>query len=264
MSVIIPSGQIYAGRYHYQKMQQPDLFAEIKNGTRQVADNIRFLPENNAYTVTFSEEGLANARALREYAIANPLDGQEDLEAKIDDFNKRLYTTNLLDPASMFYNEIRDVCSQIKDEYHLPEHSSSWMESLTIKAKAYQTIYDRVEEEFADPNRETTYLLNDGEFIEETKEDRMNALNKAYQQNADFSASSVESFAVTARFTGKGNYSAEEITELQDKVKQSYADAISEKNMERLRQKVTSFKDYSLDTSIGSEWLKSLDLLFYT
>jgi hypothetical protein len=174
-----------------------------------------------------------------------------------------MYTTNLIDPASMFYNEIRDVCSQIKDEYHLPEHSDSWMDSLTIKAKAYQTIYDRVEEEFADPNREITYLLNDdSKFIEETKEDRMSALNKAYQQDADFTASSVESFAVTAHFTGKGNYNVEEITELQNKVKQSYADAISESNMERLRQKVNSIKDYSLDISIGSDWLKSLDLLF--
>jgi predicted DNA-binding protein YlxM (UPF0122 family) len=120
-----------------------------------------------------------------------------------------------------------------------------------------------MEEEFADPNRETTYLLNDaGEFIEETKEDRMNALNKAFQQDADLLASSVESLVVTAHYTGKGNYSVEEIAELKDKVKQSYADAISEKNMERLRQKVTSFKEYSLDTSIGSDWLKSLDLLF--
>ena len=264
MSVNIPSGQIYAGRYHYQKMQQPDLFTQIKNETTKIADHKRFLPENNAYTVTFSKEGLANARALREYAVENPLDGQEDLEAKIDDINKRMNTTNLMDPVSMFCSEIREVCSQIKDEDQLSESSSSWMDSLTVKAKAYQAIYDRVEEEFADSSRETTYLLKeDGEFVEETKEDRMNALNKAYQRDADFAASSVEAYAVTARFTGKGNYSKKEITQLQDKVKQSYADAISEKNKERLRQKVTSFNDYTLDISIGSDWVKALDWLLY-
>lgn len=264
MSINISSNQIYAGRYHYKSIQKPNLLKEIENGTRQAADHKHFLVEDNAYTVTLSDAGLANARALREYAKEHPLAGQEDLEAKIEDLNKRLHTTNLMDPASMFYNEIGEVCLQIKDEYQLSEHSDSWMESLTIKAKAYQIIYDRVEEEFADPDRESTYLLNDeGEFIEETKEDRLNALAQAYQQYADFSAARVEAYAVTARFTGKGNYSAGFIKELQDKVKQSYADAISESNMERLRQKVTSFKDYKLDISIGSGWLNSLDTLFF-
>lgn len=263
MSVNIPSSQIYAGRFHYQKMQQPDLLTEVKNGTLKVADNKLFFPENNGYTVTLSEEGLSNARALREYAIEYSLNGKEDLKTKIDDINKRMYTTNLIDPTSMFNNEIRDVCSQIKEEYQLPENSGSWMDSLIIKAKAYQTIYDRVEEEFADSNRETTYLLNDyGELIEETKEDRMNALSKAYQKETDFAVSSIESFALAASLTGKGNYSVKVITELQDKVKQSYADAIKEKNMERLRQKVTSFKEYSIDISIGSQWMKSLDFMF--
>ncbi len=56
-------------------------------------------------------------------------------------------------------------------------------------AKAYQIIYDRIEEDFADPDRDTTWVLKeDGTYVEETKQDRINALNKAYHSRAEIAA----------------------------------------------------------------------------
>lgn len=53
--------------------------------------------------------------------------------------------------------------------------------------KSYQIIYSRIEEDFVDPNREKTWLLQkDGSYVEETKQDRISALDQAYQLRLSF------------------------------------------------------------------------------
>ena len=69
----------------------------------------------------------------------------------------------------MFNCELGEVASQIKGE-----GCGSQEEFLTVMAKAYQVIYDRIEEDFADPDREPTWLRqDDGTYVEETKQDRI-------------------------------------------------------------------------------------------
>lgn len=63
-------------------------------------------------------------------------------------------------------------------------------------------------------------------------------------------------------FRGK-HYSTDFMNELQNKVKESWQNAIDEKNMERLRQKVTSFQNYSLNLGIGSSWSEIINALLY-
>ena len=99
-------------------------------------------------------------------------------------------------------------------------------------AKAYQIIYDRIEEDFADPDRETTWIKKeDGTYVEETKQDRIDALNKAYNSRAEFAASAAKSMAEIDKYFKGADYSNDFLNELQNKVKESWENAVSEKNM---------------------------------
>ena len=85
------------------------------------------------------------------------------------------------------------MASQIQKENGGGEHAGSHEAFLTVMAKAYQIIYDRIEEDFADPDRDTTWVLKeDGTYVEETKQDRINALNKAYHSRAEIAAAAAK------------------------------------------------------------------------
>lgn len=62
---------------------------------------------------------------------------------------------------------------------------------------------------------------------------------------------------------GRSGSHGDFLDELQNRVKESWQNAISEKNMERLRQKVSSLKEYSLDFGIGSQWSNVINSLLY-
>ena len=142
----------------------------------------------------------------------------------------------------MFNCELGEVASQIQADNGLGDHSDSQEDFLTVMAKAYQIIYDRIEENFADPDRETTWIKKeDGTYVEETKQDRIDALNKAYNSRAEFAASAAKSMAEIDRYFKGADYSNDFLNELQNKVKESWENAVSEKNMERLRQKAAFF-----------------------
>lgn len=254
MALNVSETQIYAGRYHYKSKQIPDLLnAQHKSG----AENQLFRDEKSVDTVSISEEGWEQ---LRNHPNVN----NASYDEQIAELNRELHTVNNIDPVSMFQCELGKVASQIQSEYQLSERSGSHEEFLTVMAKAYQTVYDRIEEDFADPDRETTYVkLEDGTYREETKEDRIAALNQAYHSRADFAASSARSVAEIQKYFGGKDYGEDFLDELQSKVKKSWSNAISEKNLERLRRKVASFQDYSINTGISSEWSNIINDLLY-
>lgn len=257
MALNIPSTQIYAGRYHYQKVTQPDLMSETYQTKTAEKRNLRDVVSVD--TVTFSDEGLAKSKNWREYTKDNPDISHVNYEEQMEELNRQLHTVNLIDTASMFNCELGEVASQIRSE-----RADSQEEFLTGMAKAYQVIYDRIEEDFADPDRETTWIIKeDGTYVEETKQDRIDALNKAYNSRAEFAASSARVMAeIDMHFNGK-SYSETFLDELQNKVKEMWENAISEKNMERLRQKVASINDCSLDFGISQQWSDIIDSLLY-
>lgn len=262
MALDIPSDQIYGGRYHYRNIER---FNILNNPNIQYNTENKLLRDQYPVdTVTFSDEGLAKSKDWREYTKDNPNIQHINYEEQIDEMNKNLHTTNLIDPVSMFNCEIGEVAEQIKSDYKLEQYSSSWKDAQTVIAKAYQVIYDRINEDFDEPNRETTYLVQpDGSYKEETRQDRINALNEAYNRRAEGAAAAARTIAEIATFTGKANYSKNFLDEIQNKVKESYQNAVSEKNMERLRQKVSSFSDYSIDTGISSDWYQVINSLLY-
>lgn len=257
MALDIPSTQIYAGRYHHQKIKTPDLLQDAYGNDTE--ETKRFKDVMHMDTVTFSDEGLAKSKNWREYTKDNPNISHVNFEEQREEMHRQLNTVNTINTASMFNCELEEVAKQIKTE-----KSSCYEDNLTVMAKAYQVIYDRIEEDFADPDREPTWLLmDDGTYVEETKQDRIDALNKAYNQRAEFAAASAKVMAeIDIHFYGK-HYSDEFLNEVQEKIKEAWKNSVSEKNLERLRQKVSSYKEYSLDFGISSQWSQVINSLLY-
>lgn len=259
MALQISGAQSYAGRYQYQNVERTDLWEEAYQ--KQAAEKKSLQAELGVDTVTFSDEGLAKSKNWRESTKAYSdiqLSGM-NYEEQLKELNMQLHTVNMIDTASLFNCELAETASQIQSE-----RSTSQENFMTVMAKAYQVIYDRIEEDFADPDRETTWILkDDGTYVEETKQDRIDALNKAYNRRAEFAASSARVMAqIEEHFHGK-HYGAGFLDELEDKVKEMWENAVSEKNMERLRQKVNSVHEYSLDFGISGQWSDLINSLFY-
>ena len=115
-------------------------------------------------------------------------------------------------------------------------------------SKAYQVVYDRIVDEFARSDRDTTYVMDEvtGVRREETVEDRLAELKYAYDLKTTFIASSKKAMAqIEEAFGGKKSSESPQIIE--QKTKKAYMQAISDKNLERLRQRVNRFQDYRLD-----------------
>lgn len=198
----------------------------------------RFKDVMHMDTVTFSDEGLVKSQNWREYTKDNPNISHVNFEEQREEMYRQLNTVNTINTintintVSMFNCELGEVAKQIKSE-----KSSCYEDDLTVMAKAYQVIYDRIEEDFADPDREPTWLLmDDGIYVEETKQDRIDALNKAYNQRAEFATASAKVMAeIGIHFHGK-HYSDKFLNEVQKKIKEAWKNSVSEKNLERLRQ----------------------------
>lgn len=255
---------IYAGRFQngYHKMTIPNLFQDIQSGKLKPAEQKTFI-QDKAYTVTLSDEGLSSSKALREYAEKNPLSGQFNLEANIEEFNKQLHTCSM-DMSNAFISEMDSIGEDLKTTYHLPETTASFDRAVTLAAKEYQIIYNRIEEEFSNPNREITYIqehLNSERRVE-PKEDRIAELDKAYNQYSDYAAGTMQNRAQFENWVHGANYSS--LDKIQEKAKQAYMDAIDYKNIKKLEEKVESFEDYKLDFRIEAEWKKQLNSLFST
>ncbi len=241
MALDVSSSQIYAGRYHHGRPEMLDLLDRTQ--CSYATEKRHFKDEYSVDTVTFSEEGMAKAKATdwRAYTIDNPDISHVNIKEQREELYRQLNTVTI-DTASMFNLELGEVASQIQKENGLGEHSNSHEAFLT----------DRIEEDFADPDRETTWVLKeDGTYV------------KAYYSRAEFAAAAVKQQAVIENtFHGK-HYSTDFMNELQNKMKESWQNAIDEKNMERLRRKVASFQDYSLNLGIGSSWSEMINALLY-
>lgn len=248
----------YAGRYEIHSMKIPNLFEEIETGKIKPAEKLQQV--DLPYKVTLSEQGLKSAKELRAYADQYPERFQTNIEERVEEFNKQLHT-NLMDMSNVFREEMNNVMEDLRSDYDLDGKAGSFQESLTLMAKAYQTVAQRIEDEFSNPDRETTYILDaEGNRVVETKEDRRAELDRAYQTYAKgIAAGKSAILQVNQQF--KGLQMEIDPDELKEKTYQAYMDAVSEKNLERLKEKVSSFQDYHLEVSIGSEWMKRLEQL---
>ena len=80
---------------------------------------------------------------------------------------------------------------------------------------------------------------------EETVEDRLEELKYAYDLKTTFIASSKKVMAQIEEAFG-GKKSSESPQTIEQKTKKAYMQAISDKNLEQLRQRVNRFQDYKL------------------
>ena len=261
MALNVSSSQIYAGRYHYEKPKQVDLFD--RSQWNYSTPKTLFREQYPMDTVTFSDEGLAKSKNWREYTKDNPNIRHESINPK-DELYKELNTVNNIDTASMFNCELGEVTEQIRKENGFGTHSDSQEQFLTIMAKAYQVVYDRIEEDFSDPDKDPTWIKKeDGTLVEETKQDRIDALNKAYFSKAELAASSAKQrIQLEKSFYGK-NYDDSFEGEFADKVMESWQNAISKNNLSRLRQRGTDLKSFSVDLGIDGRWSNEINAHFY-
>lgn len=260
MALNVTGTQIYAGRYHYQNKEIPNLFNEVSSEQTEEKKYARDIFQID--TVTFSDEGLAKSKNWREYTKDNETISRVSFEESINEFNKELHTVNNIDTSSLFNCELSDVVSEIKEQYHITGKYDSFEDYMTVMAKSYQVIYDRIQEDFADPDRETTYIKQeDGSLREEVIDDRIEALNKAYNSRMELAISSAKVQAQISRTFGGKNYSDDFIEEIGRKMKETWENAISDQNLERLRKKVASISDYQLDFGIEKKWMNVINEL---
>lgn len=250
--------KIYGGRdiHDCKPKEMPNLFKDIETGKVKPAETKPFF-ETQAVKVSFSEEGLANARALMEYSKEYPVKGL-DLQAQIEHHNKML-NTQFFETDDLCRQEMAAISKELRIKYNLPEKLESFEQNVQLSAKAYQILYDRIESEFNNPDRETTYLWDKEkqDFVEETKEDRIAGLNRAYNSYTDIIARLYKNHAQTQELVyGKRIADPDE---LERKVKQAYSEAIEDKNLRQFQEEKKNFKDYHLSTSVGNEWLAKMN-----
>ena len=125
MALDVSGSQIYAGRYHYRRSEMPDLFREDVVQSRREKKSIN--EQYSVDTVTFSEEGMAKAKAKdwRAYTIDNPDISHVNIKEQREELYRQLNTVNKVDTASMFNLELGEVASQIQKENGGGEHAGS-------------------------------------------------------------------------------------------------------------------------------------------
>lgn len=249
--------KIYAGRYEVHSKKKFDLLEEMEKGTIKPKKNEELQQFQPPYKITFSKEGMANAKSLREYAKEHGLKGQINYEEQIDELNTLLHTSSM-DMSQVFLKEMEEIAAGIKVEHHLPATPSSVQQHLAVMSQAYDTVVQRIEEEFNNPNRETTYILQeDGTRKIETKEDRLQELQRAYEQYADRQSSIMQGRLNYAQFVGSqpSKISGEE---LRENAKQAYMDAVSEENRQRVKN---HFSGSAIRFSVDSSWISLMNTL---
>lgn len=249
--------KIYAGRYEVHTPKKIDLFEEIEKGNIKPKSNDELQQFQPPYKVTFSEEGLANAKALREYANEHGLPGQIDYDAQWDELNTLLHTRSM-DMSQVFITEMEQIAEEIRAENHLSNTAPNIQERMAVMSKAYDTVLQRIEDEFNNPDRETTYILqSDGTRRVETKEDRIQELYKAYEKYADIQGSVMQGrLHYIQAISGQHRNISED--ELRENTKTAFLDAVSAENRQKIRNHVSGS---SLSFSVDSSWLSLMNTL---
>lgn len=204
--------------------------------------------------VTFSREGMNSAHEMREYLNKNGLNFTRDIKAEFEELDKQL-RTKTMDYTNNFLSEMQEVINEERKIWKSEASGNPFDDSITLAAKAYQVVHDRIVDEFAREDRETTYVIDKdtGERREETVDDRLAELDLAYDRHTTFVAASKKVMAQIKETFG-GVKLPEKPKDIEKKTKEAYMEAVSGKNLQRMRQKVDSFRDYRPQLSIGSYW----------
>ncbi len=244
--------KIYAGRTEVQNIHIPT-FEEVAAQAKEQNHELK-VQNFTKDKITFSQEGMESAEEMRKYLNENGLNHAVDLQGNLEELNKELHT-KLMDYTSNFWQEMREVIKEERTIWGSQAGEQSFDNSITSWAKAYQVVHDRIVEEFSREDRDITYVIDEttGERREETVEERLAELDHAYDAQITFMASSQKVMVQIHEAFG-GKVPPEPPEEIEEKIKEAYKQAVSEKNLERLRQKVNFFQAYRPELSIGNYW----------
>lgn len=197
---------------------------------------------------------LLEENPIPEEELADDFEFQENW-AKIRERIRKLQPEDL---AYSYIQKLSDVSASLRDEYRAGGGEGSFADSVTMMAKAYQTIWDRIDEEFDNPDREVTYYMDEnGELVEETREHCKEELARTYDRYTAFVAAS-KRIMTEIRQKFHGEFEGVDPNEVEEATKKAYQEAVSEENLGRLREKKESVADYSLSFSVGQDWLTLL------
>ncbi len=249
---------IYAGRTEQPKLNKQIMtYEEMAARAREQEKNQAAKPKVQEIVkdkVTFSEEGLKSAKEMREYLNENNLNFNRLHMVDFEELDKQLRTKNM-DYSNNFLTEMQGVINEERKAWGSEAGEHSFDNSMALTTKAYQVVHDRIVDEFAREDRDTTYVIDEvtGERREETVEDRLAELEMAYDRHTTFVAASKKAMAQIKEAFG-GVKSPEKPEDVEKKTKEAYMEAVSEKNLERARQKVSSFMGYRPELSLGTYW----------
>lgn len=253
---------IYAGRAqmprlnkHIMTYEELAARAQVQEKNQAAKPKVQELVRDK---VTFSEEGLKSAKEMREYLNESNLNCNRLHMVDFEELDKQL-RTKYMDYSNNFLAEMQEVINEERKVWGSEAGEHSFDNSMALTAKAYQVVHDRIVDEFAREDRETTYVIDKetGERREETVDDRLAELETAYDRYTTFVAASKKAMAQIKEVFG-GVKLPEKPEDIEKKTKEAYMEAVSEKNMERARQKVSSFMGYRPELSISSYWQQIL------
>ncbi len=249
---------IYAGRTEMPRLNKHIMtYEELAARAQEQEKNQAAKPKVQELVkdkVTFSEEGLKSAKEMREYLNENNLNSNRLHMVDFEELDKQL-RTKYTDYSNNFLAEMQEVINEERRNWGSGASGHSFDNSMALTAKAYQVVHDRIVDEFARQDRDMTYVIDEvtGERREETVEDRLAELETAYDRHTTFVAASKKAMAQIREAFG-GVKLPEKPEDIEKKTKEAYMEAVSEKNMERARQKVSSHIGYRPQLSIGSYW----------
>ena len=247
---------IYAGRterpwINKHFMNYEELADRVQEQEKSQGNKVQEVVKDK---VTFSKEGMESARAMRDYLNENNLNSYGIHAIDVQEMEKEFRTT-YLDCSNNFLTEMQEVINEERKAWGSEADGQSFDNSMALTTKAYQVVHDRIVDEFARKDRETTYIIDkeSGERREETVDDRLAELEAAYDGYTTFVAASQKAMAQIKEKFG-GVKIPEKPEDVEKKTKQAYMEAVSEKNLERARQKVNSHLGYRPELSLGIYW----------
>ena len=187
-----------------------------------------------------------------------------DFEKALSDLGKGNVSGEYLTGA--YEEDIEQIAPKFEEEDG--EKTDSFERHINKAVAAYNMMRERIEEKYADSQREKEYYVADnGEIEELTKEKEMEMLDKAYEKHSLFIATSTEIWADLQDFTPtivyhKGNQQSvnesrkEDVTEygkkgqIKEMVSKAFMSAISDENRMMFSQHEGSLNHFKLNLGI--------------
>ena len=172
-----------------------------------------------------------------------------------DEFVTKDYSQEDVDALKARFEEKEGVKTDTFDSY------------VNKMASAYQLLKDRIEEKYAASGAgKEYYTAEDGSTQELTKEKELEMLDKAYETHSRFMATNTQIWSELQGFKVQTVYhsggSEKEAAAVKEQAYHAFMDAVSEKNVGRLKQEKGSLNQFRLDLGLSSSARNTLNRIW--